>query len=273
VRDGFVEAMSASPLGVTLLAALESRASVPVHHALSSETSPASVAAAVDAVGQLSIGETGTSSRADDGIEPALSAREIVSRPVVVPQQSRAATVEDICRSLAPPMAGVSQKGQELEPEIRTAQPVPIPNERVMSSGKSNNRHGSYRHADNGLVTLVPKARTKAKASTPSSSGPNAGSAGAWNLPSVGHLLVPIDGQLTTARDQLPCCELRTGTSVSRRVAPDRVPVGELAPLRRHRFVTADAAIAMFRSAPHVDADRFRADLDAIADQDPNPHA
>jgi hypothetical protein len=203
--------MSASPLGVTLLAALESRASVPVHHALSSETSPASVAAAVDAVGQLSIGETGTSSRADDGIEPALSAREIVSRPVVVPQQSRAATVEDICRSLAPPMAGVSQKGQELEPEIRTAQPVPIPNERVMSSGKSNNRHGSYRHADNGLVTLVPKARTKAKASTPSSSGPNAGSAGAWaaptvgghwNLPTVGHLLVPIDGQLTTARDQ-----------------------------------------------------------------------
>jgi len=37
--------------------------------------------------------------------------------------------------------------------------------------------------------------------------------------------------------------------------------------------VTADAAISMFRNAPHIDADRFRADLDAIADQDPNPRA
>ena len=56
-------------------------------------------------------------------------------------------------------------------------------------------------------------------------------------------------------------------------VTRNGVPVGELAPLRRHRFVTADAAIAMFRNAPHVDADRFRADLDAIADQDSNPRA
>ena len=56
-------------------------------------------------------------------------------------------------------------------------------------------------------------------------------------------------------------------------VTRNGVPVGELAPLRRHRFVTADAAIAMFRNAPPVDADRFRADLDAIADQDSNPRA
>jgi len=56
-------------------------------------------------------------------------------------------------------------------------------------------------------------------------------------------------------------------------VTRNGVPVGELSPLRRHRFVTADAAIEMFRNAPHVDADRFRADLDAIADQDPNPRA
>lgn len=56
-------------------------------------------------------------------------------------------------------------------------------------------------------------------------------------------------------------------------VTRNGVPVGELAPLRRHRFVTADAAIAMFRNAPHVDADRFRADLDAIANQDSNPRA
>ena len=56
-------------------------------------------------------------------------------------------------------------------------------------------------------------------------------------------------------------------------VTRNGVPVGELAPLRRHRFVTPDAAIAMFRNAPHVDPDRFRADLDAIADQDSNPRA
>ena len=29
-------------------------------------------------------------------------------------------------------------------------------------------------------------------------------------------------------------------------------PVGELTPLRRHRFVRADAAVAMFRNAPAV---------------------
>lgn len=31
-------------------------------------------------------------------------------------------------------------------------------------------------------------------------------------------------------------------------------PVGELTPLRRHRFVAADAVIAMFRNAPSIDA-------------------
>lgn len=56
-------------------------------------------------------------------------------------------------------------------------------------------------------------------------------------------------------------------------VTRNGVPVGELAPLRRNRFVTADAAIAMFRNAPRIDAERFRADLDAIADQDSDPRA
>ena len=51
------------------------------------------------------------------------------------------------------------------------------------------------------------------------------------------------------------------------------VPVGELAPLRRNRFVTADSAIAMFRNAPRIDAARFRADLDPIADQVADPRA
>ena len=56
-------------------------------------------------------------------------------------------------------------------------------------------------------------------------------------------------------------------------VTRNGVPVGELAPLRRNRFVSADAALEMFRNAPHIDADRFRTDLDATADQDPNPRA
>ncbi len=49
------------------------------------------------------------------------------------------------------------------------------------------------------------------------------------------------------------------------------VPVGELVPMRRHRFVSADSVVAMFRNAPTVDRDQFRADLDAIAAPDAEP--
>lgn len=56
-------------------------------------------------------------------------------------------------------------------------------------------------------------------------------------------------------------------------VTRNGVPVGELTPLRRHRFVAAEAAVELFRSAPRVDAARFRADLDAVASQDPAPRA
>jgi prevent-host-death family protein len=52
-------------------------------------------------------------------------------------------------------------------------------------------------------------------------------------------------------------------------VTRNGVPVGELTPLRRHRFVPAEAAAAVFRSAPSLDYGRFRADLDAVAGQDP----
>lgn len=51
------------------------------------------------------------------------------------------------------------------------------------------------------------------------------------------------------------------------------VPVGELTPLRRHRFVSADTAIAVFRGAPSVDSARLRTDLDSVASQDPGPRA
>lgn len=46
------------------------------------------------------------------------------------------------------------------------------------------------------------------------------------------------------------------------------VPVGELAPLRHHRYVAAEVAITMFKTAPAVDYGRFRADLDSVARQD-----
>lgn len=54
-------------------------------------------------------------------------------------------------------------------------------------------------------------------------------------------------------------------------VTRNGVPVGELTPLRRHRFVAAEAAVAMFRSAPSVDYQRFRKDLDNLAKQDATP--
>ncbi len=48
-------------------------------------------------------------------------------------------------------------------------------------------------------------------------------------------------------------------------------PIGELAPLRRHRFVPTETAIAMFRGAVPVDYQHFRRDLDAVASQDARP--
>jgi prevent-host-death family protein len=56
-------------------------------------------------------------------------------------------------------------------------------------------------------------------------------------------------------------------------VTRNGVPVAELTPLHRHRFVSAAAAVAIFRSAPAIDADRFRADVDAWADQEASPRA
>ncbi len=56
-------------------------------------------------------------------------------------------------------------------------------------------------------------------------------------------------------------------------VTRNGVPVGELTPLRRHRFVAGDAAVALFRTAPSIDATRLRADLDQVASQEPAPRA
>jgi len=56
-------------------------------------------------------------------------------------------------------------------------------------------------------------------------------------------------------------------------ITRNRQPVGELRPLRRRRLVDAHVAVETFRHAPPIDAARFRADLDALADQDPAPRA
>lgn len=50
-------------------------------------------------------------------------------------------------------------------------------------------------------------------------------------------------------------------------------PVGELSPLCRERFVAADIVADLFRSAPAIDAVRFHADLDALADSGIEPRA
>ncbi len=54
-------------------------------------------------------------------------------------------------------------------------------------------------------------------------------------------------------------------------VTRNGTPVGELTPLRRHRFVAADTVIAMFHNAPAINSERFRAELDAVAGQDTQP--
>ena len=50
-------------------------------------------------------------------------------------------------------------------------------------------------------------------------------------------------------------------------------PVGELIPLRRRRYIKAEAAIAVFQSAPPVDYDTLRSDLGVISSQDIAPCA
>jgi predicted nucleic acid-binding protein/antitoxin (DNA-binding transcriptional repressor) of toxin-antitoxin stability system len=49
------------------------------------------------------------------------------------------------------------------------------------------------------------------------------------------------------------------------------IPVGELTPLRRRRFVSTETAMAMLRGAPPADYRHLRRDLDAVASQDPRP--
>ncbi|WP_020576141.1 type II toxin-antitoxin system Phd/YefM family antitoxin [Actinopolymorpha alba] len=46
-------------------------------------------------------------------------------------------------------------------------------------------------------------------------------------------------------------------------------PVGRLIPLRRRTYVPREEVLAAFATAPVLDAERFRRDIDTVADQDP----
>lgn len=46
-------------------------------------------------------------------------------------------------------------------------------------------------------------------------------------------------------------------------------PIARLVPLRRRAFASREEVMAAFATAPVIDAQRFRDDLDAAAEQDP----
>jgi antitoxin (DNA-binding transcriptional repressor) of toxin-antitoxin stability system len=52
-------------------------------------------------------------------------------------------------------------------------------------------------------------------------------------------------------------------------VTRNGVPVGEMVPIRRRRFVSVDAVLEAFAGAPAIDLKRFRSDLDDWIDQGP----
>lgn len=54
-------------------------------------------------------------------------------------------------------------------------------------------------------------------------------------------------------------------------VTRNGVPVGELTPLKRLRFVPAEQVADAFRGAAPVDRDQFFRDIDTFVDQDPTP--
>lgn len=54
-------------------------------------------------------------------------------------------------------------------------------------------------------------------------------------------------------------------------VTRNGVPVGELRPVQRRRYVNAEIAHQIFAALPPVDFDRFREDIDSFVDQNPDP--
>ena len=54
-------------------------------------------------------------------------------------------------------------------------------------------------------------------------------------------------------------------------VTRNGVPVGDLTPVRPRTSVSAEVAVALFAGASAIDFAQFRADLNALVDQDPTP--
>lgn len=81
-----------------------------------------------------------------------------------------------------------------------------------------------------------------------------------------------MSGQPTNEPPEIGQRELRNDSGAIMRaveggasftITRNGTPVGRLVPLRRRTFVPRDEALAAFRTAPALDADRLRADLDA----------
>ncbi|HWM55532.1 MAG TPA: hypothetical protein VNO20_09110 [Solirubrobacterales bacterium] len=56
-------------------------------------------------------------------------------------------------------------------------------------------------------------------------------------------------------------------------ITRDGKPVGELLPIqrRKRKFIPKEELLVLFEGAPHIDYEKFRADIDAFVDQDPTP--
>ncbi len=65
--------------------------------------------------------------------------------------------------------------------------------------------------------------------------------------------------------------ELDRGESFT--VTRNGVPVGELKPAHRRRFVSADQALDAFAGAASIEPVRFREDVDRLLDQSIDPRA
>lgn len=54
-------------------------------------------------------------------------------------------------------------------------------------------------------------------------------------------------------------------------VTRNGVPVGDLRPYQRRKFIPRQAFLDLFAGSPHIDYEEFRADIDKYVDQDPTP--
>ena len=85
--------------------------------------------------------------------------------------------------------------------------------------------------------------------------------------------LVPVARQITQRELRNESGEIMRGLDrgESYIVTRNGVPVGELIPVRRARFVPTAIVLAAFAGAPTIDAERFRADVDSVLDQTARP--